>query len=283
MYECIAKKPDLIILDDPISSFDRNKKYAVIDMLFRGKKSLAGKTVLMMTHDLEPIIDILYVLPHYFSPLPLAAFLEMKDGCLKEIEILRSDILTFGQICEQNMFSHQEDVVKLVYLRRYYEILDNKGLAYQLLSNLFKKRKIPIIITDGTEIPFTPTELSEATVEIKERLPDFNYDLLLTNFTNYNKMKDVYARTTCNYEKLQVFRIMQELARTPESHIINKFINETFHIENEFIMQINPCKYEIIPSYIIDECNRLIDSYSQNTRSSSPRPVAGVQNIYSEG
>jgi len=26
MYECLSKNPDLIILDDPISSFDKNKK-----------------------------------------------------------------------------------------------------------------------------------------------------------------------------------------------------------------------------------------------------------------
>lgn len=35
MYECLSKKPDLIILDDPISSFDKNKKYAILQMLFR--------------------------------------------------------------------------------------------------------------------------------------------------------------------------------------------------------------------------------------------------------
>ncbi len=35
MYECLAKKPGLIILDDPISSFDKNKKFAILEMLFR--------------------------------------------------------------------------------------------------------------------------------------------------------------------------------------------------------------------------------------------------------
>ena len=62
MFECLSKNPDMIILDDPISSFDRNKKYAVMDMLFRGRRSLRDRTVLMMTHDLEPIIDVIYTL-----------------------------------------------------------------------------------------------------------------------------------------------------------------------------------------------------------------------------
>ncbi|TOM74118.1 hypothetical protein CGH70_24745, partial [Vibrio parahaemolyticus] len=49
MYECLAKKPDLIVLDDPISSFDKNKKYAILEMLFHRKTQdcLQGDTVLM--------------------------------------------------------------------------------------------------------------------------------------------------------------------------------------------------------------------------------------------
>jgi wobble nucleotide-excising tRNase len=62
MYDCLSKNPNLIILDDPISSFDKNKKFAIIDRLFRGEKSLKGKTVLMLTHDIDPIIDMFKVL-----------------------------------------------------------------------------------------------------------------------------------------------------------------------------------------------------------------------------
>jgi hypothetical protein len=35
-----------------------------------------------------------------------------------------------------------------------------------------------------------------------------------------------------------------------------KFINETFHIENDYLFQLNPRDYEIIPNYIIEECNK---------------------------
>jgi wobble nucleotide-excising tRNase len=37
MYECLTKNPDLVVLDDPISSFDKNKKFAILEMLFRGQ------------------------------------------------------------------------------------------------------------------------------------------------------------------------------------------------------------------------------------------------------
>jgi len=68
MFEVVSKQPDLIVLDDPISSFDKNKKFAILNMLFNQDESLKQRTVLMLTHDFEPIIDIIYnQLPIYFK------------------------------------------------------------------------------------------------------------------------------------------------------------------------------------------------------------------------
>ncbi|WP_233592630.1 hypothetical protein [Erwinia psidii] len=35
MYECLAKKPDLLLLDEPMSSFDKNKKSVILEVLLR--------------------------------------------------------------------------------------------------------------------------------------------------------------------------------------------------------------------------------------------------------
>ena len=61
-----------------------------------------------------------------------------------------------------------------------------------------------------------------------------------------------------NYEKLHIFRVLRE--GSPANNVIQKFINETFHIENKYIMQLNPRKYELVPSFIIDECNQIVSS-----------------------
>lgn len=256
MYECLSKNPDMIVLDDPISSFDRNKKYAVLDMLFRGKKSLRGKTVLMMTHDLEPVIDTLYNLPHKFDPLPSAAFLYSKNGTVVETPITREDISTFGRICDENIARESDNVVKLVHLRRYYEVLNNKGLAYQLLSNLLKKRNKPFKKEAGVETALTEIEIEEASEEIRKKLPAFDYSTLLGQLADAEYMKRAYRDARFNYEKLQLFRVLQD--GYPGNDVIQKFINETFHIENEYIMQINPCKYEVVPPYIVDECDKVV-------------------------
>lgn len=59
MHYALSQNPDLVILDDPISSFDSNKKYAIINRLFSSDKvkSFYKNTVLMLTHDLQPVID----------------------------------------------------------------------------------------------------------------------------------------------------------------------------------------------------------------------------------
>ena len=256
MYECLSKQPDIVILDDPISSFDRNKKYAVIDMLFRGKRSLRGITVLMMTHDLEPIIDILQNLPHKFEPLPLASFMWLRQGVLKELPIGRADLCTFSRICDENIAGAAEDIVKVAYLRRHFEISDNRGVAYQLLSNLLHKRNVPFKKEGGSEIPLSADEIASATKEIRQKMSSFDYKRLLSRVSDTSLLKKAFISSSNSYEKLQLFRLLQDQL-TPND-VLQKFINETFHIENELVMQINPCKYDLVPEFIMEECERLV-------------------------
>ena len=40
VHQVISENPDIVILDDPISSFDKNKKFAILHELFRGRANL---------------------------------------------------------------------------------------------------------------------------------------------------------------------------------------------------------------------------------------------------
>jgi ABC-type Mn2+/Zn2+ transport system ATPase subunit len=256
MYESLSKNPDLIILDDPISSFDRNKKFAIIEMLFLGNGSFRSKTVLMLTHDIEPITDFIKTLAHKFnSPHPTAHFLQSKADVLSEIAITKSDIISFAQVCNENIVAHNEDIIKLIYLRRYYEILDDKGMEYQLLSNLFHKRTPPEIQGDAVSRLMTQQEIDAATDKIKLKVPNFDFASVLARINEDKDMVDIYKSACNNYEKLQLFRIINS---NHESDVIKKYINETFHIENEYVMQLNPHKYDFVPEYIIAECDEAV-------------------------
>lgn len=256
MYECLTRNPDLVVLDDPISSFDKSKKFAILEMLFRGKESLQGKTVLMLTHDIEPIIDLVKNLSHTFQPTPQAAFLKSRSGVVSEILITKADVSSFAQICADNILNLADDLVKSIYLRRHYEIIDNKGLEYNLLSNLLHKRAQPITKNNGHETPMTPQDISFATAKIREKINLFDYQNLLAKVNDRAAMVEVYKVAGNNYEKIQLFRIINN--ENHENDVVRKYINESFHIENEYIMQLNPHKYDFVPEYIISECDKAL-------------------------
>ena len=44
-----------------------------------------------------------------------------------------------------------------------------------------------------------------------------------------------------------------------EEHVLRKFLNETYHVENDYLFQLNPLQYNTIPRYIVAECDRAIE------------------------
>ena len=273
MFSAIKENPDLIILDDPISSFDGNKKFALLNMLFMSKKCIRNRTVLLLTHDFNTIIDAIYTLPNKFNPAPHGAFLSTKDGQLKEKEINRENIQSYRKITVDNIEAKIDSLNKLIYLRRYLEAEGNKGMAWQLLSNLFHKRKIPEIHETGRKllteqeqlatteqandkepILMTEPQQMEATMQIRKYVKDFDYSTELEKTQNHETLVNLYRKSTSNYEKLQLYRILHN--ENSESDVVRKFVNETFHAENDSLFQLNPREFETIPQYIIDECDK---------------------------
>lgn len=264
MYECLSKNPDLIILDDPISSFDKNKKYAILEKLFRqdSKSCLKCKTVLMLTHDIEPIIDTIKTLKQFCNQTT-ASHLRLSHGVITESFINANDIQTFGNICDEIIESDRADIVKLIYLRRYYEITNDKGDAYQVLSNLFKKRTSPEDFreekdVDGNRPVMNEDKFNAGCCKIKDRISGFNYPVLISLLSNLILLRTLYNDCPNGYEKLQLFRLLLPADEVKNS-VIKKFINETYHIENEYICQLNPNKFDTIPEYVIEECNKVLE------------------------
>lgn len=74
-------------------------------------------------------------------------------------------------------------------------------------------------------------------------------------------MKHIYFSSSNNYEKLHIYRIVFENKDDRiNSNIFQKFINESFHIEYNYIFHLNPSKYQLVPQYVIDECDKIIES-----------------------
>jgi ABC-type multidrug transport system ATPase subunit len=260
MYDAIKSQPDIIILDDPISSFDKNKKYAIVDMLFRKECCFKGKTVILFTHDYEPLVDMLLHHSDRFEK-PYVVFLENIHGRVIEKEVLRTDVKTYIEINKDNILKDIHPINKLVYLRRFYEISDERGMAYQLISNLLHRRKEPTVKEYLKERKMTEDEQTEGSSEIRKYLPDFDYMKILTIVQNDTELINLYTEATNNYEKLHIYRIIfEDKDELAQPDIIKKFINESFHTENDSIYQLDPSKYQTIPQYVIDECDKYMET-----------------------
>jgi ABC-type Mn2+/Zn2+ transport system ATPase subunit len=262
MYEALYKKPDLIVLDDPISSFDKSKKYAIMHMLFRGKSGecLLNKSVLMLTHDLDPVIDTVKVLKE-FNNLCEANFLTTKKGILTETRIKKQNLLSFAQICKSALDSNLDEIIKLIYLRRHFEIIDDLGNEYEILSNLFHKRKREECKDQRKEIGddlMSEFDFNSGIAKIIELIPSFDYVTILAKLEDLETLKTLYNEVENSYAKLNIFRLIYDEKLTEIPSVLRKFINETFHIENELICQLDPNEYDLIPDFILEECDKFI-------------------------
>ncbi|EIF32615.1 hypothetical protein BCh11DRAFT_00344 [Burkholderia sp. Ch1-1] len=264
MHQVIRETPDLVVLDDPVSSFDKTKKFAILSQLFRGKASLRDTTVLMLTHDIEPAIDIIRSVKRLFQhPKPTAYFLASRSGFVSETEIKEGDIQTFAQICKANVGALTDEVIQCIYLRRHFEILNDLGNEYNYLANLLHARPTPILKTESGEVQMSPQEIELATAGIRRMIPGFNYAAVLAVINDKSEMKRRFQATTIGYDKLQLFRIYKEIHQplaSEEDSILQKFVNESFHIENEYVMQLNPQRFDNVPEYVLAECERAIST-----------------------
>lgn len=258
MYDARRRQPDLVVLDDPVSSFDKTKKFAILHQLFHGQNSFKDVTCLLLTHDLEPAIDIVRT-----SATPVVHFLTGRDGVISELPITPDHIMTFSEVCKQNIDTATDPLIQCIYARRLLEVHGARGMGYQLISNLLHVRDVPLLRPNSDdEAPMTQTEIDEGTNEVRDLLPDFDYHKHLDDLKDPQNVKSRFDATAVGYEKVQLFRVFTVLRPTTlaKDRIFTKFVNETYHIENEYVMQLNPQAFDAVPEYVVTACKELINA-----------------------
>lgn len=263
MHHVRRDTPDLVVLDDPVSSFDKTKKFAILHKLFHGAQSLRGFTTLLLTHDIEPAIDIVRTgtAGQFQAVSPAVHFLRSRAGIVDEKPIDRTDIMTFSQVCDENIDSSKDAVIKCIYLRRRYEVHGDRGAEYDILSSLLHVRDAPSARgVEGELVPLESTAFTEASTNIAKVIPGFSYDNLLAQLKDGEVLRAKFEDTNVGYEKVQLFRIASAL--TPDAAAgdaaFRKFVNESYHIENEYVMQLNPRKFDAVPEHVVQACAELL-------------------------
>lgn len=269
MFYAISENADLVVLDDPISSFDTNKKYAIIHRLFSKQggvlpRSFYKKTVLMLTHDFEPIIDFGVVgkLP---ADVLSVKFIKNSKGILREKEIdVKQDIKPVTQALASYINDNTLGIVhRIAFLRKYYEHngKENNLDAYNVLSSLIHGRD-SCRYMNNDEMP--QNEIQAGCLEIKKWITDFDYSTLYNDVYNEQKIAELYFSETNEYLKIQIFRALFDVnpsKEIKEEDVLVKFINESYHIENDYAYYLDVVKYETVPEYIVEA----IDAYMEKT------------------
>jgi hypothetical protein len=145
MFDAIRSNAKLVILDDPISSFDSNKKYAIINRLFKtGERgnSLYERTVLMLTHDFEPVIDYIQTNSGRQKPTSICAnYFENKNGVLQCTPIRKDYDLMSSVVLLKELASDTDiDIAARVgclrkFFEHQYEEPQTESYAYNILSS----------------------------------------------------------------------------------------------------------------------------------------------------
>lgn len=261
MHFALSQKSEIIILDDPISSFDANKKYAIINRLFQNsprKNSFYKKTVLMLTHDLQPIIDcVINNKPNY--EFVSAYYLQNKAGIISELEITETDIKPLIMLLTDN--SKNETINKIhrvASLRKLLEHIpcnsDAQGIAYNLLSCLLHGKTTPTY-KNGSEIPEEDFKSGESF--IRQYISDFSYNAYSLNVFTANYLLRLFTEEDNSYIRLQIFRVLLTLLNL-KSKITDdpllKYIDEQFHVENDYMYYLDFMKYDLVPDFVIPKC-----------------------------
>lgn len=275
MYYAISKKAELIILDDPISSFDSNKKYAIINRLFENRndrKSFYGKTVLMLTHDFEPIIDfIINNKPN--SGHAIAKYIKNTNNIVIEQEInKKDDIISIVELAYKYVKDNNLNMISRInFLRKYIEHtkvenFEEKQLMYDMLSSVVHAKEYPDKQVERDKyLKFTEEEFEKAQNIIKNYIENFDYDRIVKNYYNKEYILKEFFEESNNYIKSQLFREYLEVSEERKNLDNNllKFIDEIYHIENDYIFTIDLIKFDTIPDYIIEKINDFMEEKAQ--------------------
>lgn len=100
--------------------------------------------------------------------------------------------------------------------------------------------------------------MAEGSSKIGEVVPGFDYDVVVKELSDLNTLKEKFSASAVGYEKVQIFRMMLEIDEPKEDDTFKKFVNETFHIENEYVMQLDPREFDSVPEFVVRECERQV-------------------------
>lgn len=258
----------LIVLDDLVSSFDSNKRYAIYDYLFdKSNKLLYGKTVLLMTHDFHTVVTFTKSKKFNNTTIKFSYLLNVNNVLLEnsfEEKDICSSILWYKEYAKN---SNNDLYSRVVAIRRIVEIERGKECDfYNYLSSLVHCKDSPKYRDHSAD--FSEKSRTICDNELTEYLNyQCDYDSILKKISDSKYLIESYDnQKTSKFGKSCITRLLVEKYKTIVPSVNSgttnlvawNFMCESFHVETQYIYSIMGINDQDIPNYIISLCDSII-------------------------
>lgn len=243
----ISDKSKIVIIDDPASSFDDNRRKIIYELLYEFHNE---RTFLVLSHDQ---VFIKYALlgiksnNNYKSKTGKILYLENHEGICKTKEIESKD---FGPLNVQVM-----DFVKKTEMSYYRKIINLRILAeinksnskmdkliYEYLSAILHKTSKKEIKKQLKDKKITETSLKRSIYDKYKIKIKYIPDNIMDGF-NYNQLN--------NFEKIAFKREeARQNRKNKKKTYIEKEFDDIVHLNNNYFISLNPYKFDIFSEQI---------------------------------
>lgn len=279
MHEAVKKPNGVYILDDPISSFDFDKRFGVLYALFSSKSTLfnsnlCGKTVIVMTHDPLVLSDLIGIqMPGVKASGVNGSYLSVdKTGQLVCTALDGQALVPYTQLLYKEIQRCRERprIFGYVRIRQYCELLRHDteerktryAWTFSLLSDLIHGRnRQETLDYHGWSVP------DNRKVAMCENLIksltgwDLDYWAEIDFYSDcMDHLLELYSdRGLASEDKLLLVRLMLERDHTllDGSSIMKRFADEACHMGGSYLRQLDGKKYDQVPFYVIEWCDRI--------------------------
>lgn len=101
---------------------------------------------------------------------------------------------------------------------------------------------------------------------IRKFITDFDYIQVLNEYYTKDNILKLYKNENNNYLKSQIFREYLEISnkRGTLDDVMLKFVDEIYHIENDYIYSLDLIKFDTIPNFIIEKIDNFMNCETKN-------------------
>lgn len=265
--------PSFVVLDDPISSFDQNKKYAIIHHLFARKGGACeGVTTLLLTHDPETLTMLLKV--HADKIIPCTPyFLDNRAGRVTFEELSADNLEPIVVSLGRRAASLATLPTRVACARQLLELEGDKHVAWSYLSSLVHRKPAPERSDGrGDFVRLDDDDVAKAEARLDELGMTGGYTALLGQLSDAELFK-LFDDGTSPSERICAFRMLctsdkggmhTAADRAGVSPTVFEFASEFFHIENLMAYCLDPIAYGTIPQSVVDAVDSVVGEYRKS-------------------